>query len=95
MWYLLTGYKTHTDCVEDNEDQRDRMATILVYLQDVAEGGETEFPGKIWFILKIAFEIWVPEKTTDLQQANWQTVSTEHPWYNRKNLDLESKESLL
>ncbi|XP_062577395.1 prolyl 4-hydroxylase subunit alpha-1-like [Saccostrea cucullata] len=38
------GYKTHTDCVEDNVDERDRMATILVYLQDVEDGGETKFP---------------------------------------------------
>ncbi|XP_061180354.1 prolyl 4-hydroxylase subunit alpha-1-like [Saccostrea echinata] len=38
------GYKTHTDCVEGNVDERDRMATILVYLQDVEDGGETKFP---------------------------------------------------
>ncbi|XP_060067036.1 prolyl 4-hydroxylase subunit alpha-1-like [Ylistrum balloti] len=38
------GYKTHTDCTENTDDQRDRMATILVYLQDVEEGGETMFP---------------------------------------------------
>lgn len=38
------GYKTHTDCIEDNPDERDRMATILVYLQDVEDGGETKFP---------------------------------------------------
>jgi len=37
------GYKTHTDCTEDDEI-RDRFATILVYLQDVKEGGETKFP---------------------------------------------------
>ncbi|XP_033762085.1 uncharacterized protein LOC117343723 [Pecten maximus] len=38
------GYKTHTDCVENTSDLRDRVATILVYLQDVEEGGETMFP---------------------------------------------------
>lgn len=38
------GYKTHTDCILDGYDFRDRMGTILVYLQDVAEGGETIFP---------------------------------------------------
>ncbi|XP_064647850.1 uncharacterized protein LOC135500354 [Lineus longissimus] len=37
------GYKTHTDCRE-GADKRDRFATILVYLQDVEEGGETKFP---------------------------------------------------
>lgn len=43
----MAGYKTHTDCIEDNADERDRMATILVYLQDVEDGGETKFPGKL------------------------------------------------
>ncbi|XP_038044858.1 uncharacterized protein LOC119719459 [Patiria miniata] len=38
------GYKTHTDCTIGNRDLRDRMGTILVYLQDVEEGGQTEFP---------------------------------------------------
>ncbi|XP_067649277.1 prolyl 4-hydroxylase subunit alpha-1-like [Haliotis asinina] len=38
------AYKTHTDCVEGGEDKRDRVATVLVYLQDVEEGGETRFP---------------------------------------------------
>ncbi|XP_076808598.1 uncharacterized protein LOC143451757 [Clavelina lepadiformis] len=37
------GYKLHTDCKEHNTDRRDRFATILVYLQDVQSGGETEF----------------------------------------------------
>ncbi|OWF40008.1 uncharacterized protein LOC110464377 [Mizuhopecten yessoensis] len=41
---LGIGYKTHTDCIENSNDQRDRMATILVYLQDVEDGGETMFP---------------------------------------------------
>ena len=38
------GYKTHTDCTLGAVDKRDRFATILVYLRDVEEGGETEFP---------------------------------------------------
>lgn len=38
------GYKTHTDCILNNQDKRDRFGTILVYLQDVEEGGQTEFP---------------------------------------------------
>lgn len=37
------GYKNHTDCTEDSEI-RDRFATVLVYLKDVKEGGETKFP---------------------------------------------------
>ena len=41
----LSGYRRHTDCTED-DNKRDRMATVLVYLDDVAEGGETTFPGK-------------------------------------------------
>jgi hypothetical protein len=42
---LNVGYKSHTDCVENSEDKRDRMATVLVYLDTVTEGGETDFPG--------------------------------------------------
>ncbi|XP_052808216.1 uncharacterized protein LOC128237063 [Mya arenaria] len=37
------GYKSHTDCTEGLTDQRDRIATILVYLDTVEEGGETDF----------------------------------------------------
>lgn len=37
------GYKAHTDCTENSNDKRDRMATVLVYLDTVSEGGETEF----------------------------------------------------
>nr|XP_026694930.1 uncharacterized protein LOC100175515 [Ciona intestinalis] len=37
------GYKLHTDCTEGNTDKRDRFATILVYLNDVIEGGQTQF----------------------------------------------------
>ena len=42
---FTVGYKSHTDCIEDNEDKRDRVATVLVYLDTVTEGGETKFPG--------------------------------------------------
>ena len=38
------GYKNHTDCTVGQDEKRDRYATILVYLKDVAEGGETAFP---------------------------------------------------
>ena len=37
----------HTDCVPHGTDLRDRYATILVYLKNVDEGGETEFVGTI------------------------------------------------
>ena len=43
FYFTVTGYRTHTDCTEDG-DIRDRFATVLVYLQDVKEGGETKFP---------------------------------------------------
>ena len=46
MCHPLSGYKKHTDCTE-NDELRDRMATILVYLDDVETGGETEFPGML------------------------------------------------
>lgn len=38
------GYKNHTDCVEGGAEKRDRFATILIYLKDVREGGQTIFP---------------------------------------------------
>ena len=38
------GYKTHTDCIVDSTERRDRFATILVYLNDVPAGGHTIFP---------------------------------------------------
>ncbi|XP_028406232.1 prolyl 4-hydroxylase 2-like isoform X2 [Dendronephthya gigantea] len=38
------GYKNHTDCTVGQADKRDRYGTILVYLKDVAKGGETAFP---------------------------------------------------
>ncbi|KAK6172121.1 hypothetical protein SNE40_018070 [Patella caerulea] len=38
------AYKTHTDCIVGGTDKRDRMASVLVYLNDVADGGKTEFP---------------------------------------------------
>jgi prolyl 4-hydroxylase len=39
------GYKDHTDCVIDSNEQRDRYATFLVYLNDLGadKGGETIF----------------------------------------------------
>ena len=42
-----SGYKSHTDCIVHQKgkgEKRDRYATVLVYLQDVEMGGETEFP---------------------------------------------------
>ena len=41
---FFIGYKNHTDCVEGQTEKRDRFGTILVYLKDVAEGGQTIFP---------------------------------------------------
>ena len=44
--FYFSGYKKHTDCIENSSDRRDRMATVLVYLDTVKKGGETRFPGK-------------------------------------------------
>lgn len=30
----------------NSTDPRDRFATVLIYLQDVPSGGETNFPGR-------------------------------------------------
>jgi prolyl 4-hydroxylase len=40
------GYKDHTDCMVDSNEERDRYATFLVYLNDLGAdgGGETLFP---------------------------------------------------
>lgn len=43
---MYAGYKAHTDCTENSNDPRDRVATVLVYLDTVEEGGETEFTGR-------------------------------------------------
>ncbi|XP_055875119.1 uncharacterized protein LOC106073181 isoform X1 [Biomphalaria glabrata] len=37
------AYKEHTDCIVGGVDQRDRVVTVLIYLNDVDEGGETRF----------------------------------------------------
>lgn len=41
----VLAYKEHTDCVLGGTDLRDRVASVLVYLNDVKDGGETRFPG--------------------------------------------------
>jgi len=40
------AYKEHTDCTVDGVDKRDRMASVMIYLNTVTEegGGETKFP---------------------------------------------------
>jgi len=40
---FISGYKSHTDCTANSNELRDRYATTLVYLQNVARGGETIF----------------------------------------------------
>jgi hypothetical protein len=43
--YSTRGYDDHTDCTVGGQDgARNRSATILVYLEDTAEGGDTVFP---------------------------------------------------
>ncbi|XP_005098251.2 uncharacterized protein LOC101861812 [Aplysia californica] len=38
------AYKEHTDCILGGTEKRDRMASVLMYLNDVEDGGETSFP---------------------------------------------------
>ncbi|CAL1538796.1 unnamed protein product [Lymnaea stagnalis] len=38
------AYKEHTDCLLDGKDSRDRVVSVLMYLNDVDDGGETRFP---------------------------------------------------
>ena len=52
------GYARHTDCTIGGHNKRDRAATILVYLEDVEDGGETVFPA-----LGVAFK---PKRGTAL-----------------------------
>ena len=55
----VSGYKKHTDCTEDTGELRDRMATVLVYLDDVETGGETDFPGKSNKFISFQFSIMI------------------------------------
>lgn len=41
---LGKAYKTHTDCTPGSLDKRDRVVSVLMYLNDAEEGGETKFP---------------------------------------------------
>ncbi|RUS69165.1 hypothetical protein EGW08_023073 [Elysia chlorotica] len=41
---LGKAYKTHTDCTIGSVDKRDRVISVLMYLNDAEEGGETKFP---------------------------------------------------
>ncbi|GFO37942.1 prolyl 4-hydroxylase subunit alpha-1-like [Plakobranchus ocellatus] len=38
------AYKTHTDCTLEGLDKRDRSVSVLMYLNNSEEGGETQFP---------------------------------------------------
>ncbi|CAG5117913.1 unnamed protein product [Candidula unifasciata] len=38
------AYKEHTDCTLGGVDKRDRVVSVLMYLSDVEDGGETAFP---------------------------------------------------
>ncbi|GAX75544.1 hypothetical protein CEUSTIGMA_g2987.t1 [Chlamydomonas eustigma] len=45
---FLQYYHKHTDSLQD-DDAGPRLATILIYLADAEEGGETSFPdGSVW-----------------------------------------------
>ena len=47
---IFAGYKLHTDCTVDGyRGKEDRFGTILIYLNDVAIGGQTYFPGNIFY----------------------------------------------
>jgi hypothetical protein len=44
------GYSSHTSCVPDSSEERDKYATFLVFLNEMGAdgGGETVFPGGLF-----------------------------------------------
>ena len=66
------GYDSHTSCVLDSNEERDKYATFMVFLNELGAdgGGEALFPGKNFKI----FEIHSRTISKKCQKKKWASM---------------------